>query len=187
MISMTTFIGSGVPPGNHRPGTREKAFFFLSGVVVSVPMTIFVESFSGYALLSALLIAPIVEEFAKAYPLFYRHGETERSIFTLGFLVGLGFGISEFFMYVLVYGAPIALRLPALLFHATNASIVAYGITKKRTLSFYLIAVSLHFSNNLFAGLGQVWFVGAIAATAGSYLLSWRLWRRTSERVFDFD
>ena len=181
MISMTTSVDSRAPPGNHRPGTREKLFFLLSGVVVSVPMTIFVESFSGYGLLSAVIIAPIVEEFAKAYPLFYRHGETERSIFTLGFLVGLGFGISEFFMYVVFFGAPIPIRLPALLFHATNASIVAYGIAKRRTLPFYLIAVFLHLSNNFFAGLGLLWFVGGVAATAGSYLLSWRLWRRTSE------
>lgn len=193
---MTNSLDDRVQLAIHRPGIREKAFFLVSGIVVSVPLTLFVQGLTDYVqsvifgaffaqLLSTVFVAPVIEEFAKAYPLFYRHGETERSIFTLGFLVGLGFGISEFFLYVLLFEVPIPLRLPALLFHATNASITAYGIAKKRTLHFYLIAVFLHLSNNLFAGLGLLWFIGGVAATAGSYLLSWRLWRMTSEKVLD--
>jgi len=193
---MTDSLDTRMQLAVHRPGNREKAFFLVSGIVVSVPLTLFVSNLTDYAqsfvfgaffaqLLSSVLIAPVIEEFAKAYPLFYRHGETERSIFTLGFLVGLGFGISEFFLYVLLLQAPIPIRLPALLFHATNASITAYGIARKRTLSFYLLAVFLHLSNNLFAELGLLWFIGGVAATVASYLISWRLWRRTSETLLD--
>jgi len=69
-------------------------------------MTLLFESFAGnlVAILpvfiaeSVLIVvfAPIIEEFAKAYHLFYRRGETGKSIFILEFLVGLGFGISKF-------------------------------------------------------------------------------------------
>jgi RsiW-degrading membrane proteinase PrsW (M82 family) len=182
IITATTF---------HRPGLREKLFFLVSGMIMSIPFTLFVERLSAYflsirllefyaATFSTAIIAPVVEEFAKAYPLFYRHGETEKSLFTLGFLVGLGFGFIEFLIYIFVYAAPVLIRLPALLFHATNTSITAYGISTRRTARFYLVAVFLHSLNNFSAQLGLFWFVGGVAAIAGSYLLSWRLHRKTS-------
>jgi len=176
----------------HRPRLREKLFFLISGIIISIPFTLLVERLSNYflsirlpefyaSMFSAAILVPLVEEFAKAYPLFYRHSETEKSIFTLGFLVGLGFGLAEFLLYIFVYAAPILIRLPAIFFHATNTSITAYGIAKKRTLWFYLVAAFLHFINNFSAQFGLFWFIGGVAATAASYFLSWRLYRRTSE------
>lgn len=157
---------------------------------MSVPITLFIGRFTDslcvvlpifYAMLcSTAISAPLIEEFAKAYPLFHRHGETEKSIFILGFLVGLGFGISEFFLYVLIYGVPILFRLPGIFFHAASTSITAYGIAAKRPARFYLIAVALHFSNNFSALFGPFWFIGGIAAIAITYFLSWRLYRKTS-------
>jgi RsiW-degrading membrane proteinase PrsW (M82 family) len=98
------------------------------------------------------ILAPIIEEFGKAYPLFYRHGETKKSVMTLGCLVGLGFGIIEFLEYVLIYGIPvILLRLPGIFFHPASTSIVAYGIANKKSSLFYLVAVALHFSYNIAA------------------------------------
>jgi len=177
----------------HRPGLREKVFFLVSGIVVSVPLTLFVSGFSDslcvlmpilYAnVCSIAIVAPLVEEFAKAYPLFYRHGETQRSIFTLGFLVGLGFGISEFLVYVLTLGAPVYVRLSGILFHATSTSITAYGIGTKRTVWFYLVAVALHFSNNFAALFGLPWALVGPAVVVLAFLLSWRLYRRTSEMI----
>ena len=82
-------------------------------------------------LCSTAIAAPFIEEFTKDYPLFYRHGESERSIFTLGFLVGLGFGVSEFFVYVLALGVLILIKVPGIFFHAASTSISAYGIAKK--------------------------------------------------------
>ena len=90
----------------HRPSLEEKLFFLSSGVITSVPLTLFVGTFTDslcvvlpltYATIcSVAIFTPFIEEFAKAYPLFYRHGETERSLFSLGFLVGLGFGLKQF-------------------------------------------------------------------------------------------
>jgi RsiW-degrading membrane proteinase PrsW (M82 family) len=180
----------------HRPGLGEKLFFLISGAIMSVPFTILVESLANdlvsagisetffAQVLSIAIIAPFVEEFAKVYPLFYRHGETERSIFILGFLVGLGFGFVEFLLYIFVYGADVIPRLLPLIFHATNASIVAYGIATRRTVQFYLIAVFLHFLNNLSAIAGTFWSIGVIAANLTSYYLSWGLYYRTSDMRF---
>ncbi len=179
----------------HRPNVKERLFFFISGTIISVPLTLFIGRFTDslcvvlpifYAMLcSTAIFTPFIEEFAKAYPLFYRHGETERSIFTLGFLVGLGFGFSEFLVYVLVLGAPISFRLPGIFFHAASTSITAYGIVTKRPLWFYLIAVALHFSNNFFALFGLFWFIGGVAAIMITYFLSWRFFRKTSEKIID--
>ncbi|VVB88670.1 Protease prsW family protein [uncultured archaeon] len=141
----------------HKPGLNEKTFFILSGIIVSIPITFFVNIFSSHLcfllpvfyaeICAAAIFAPFIEEFSKAYPLFYRHGETERSIFTLGFLVGLGFGITEFFFYVFG-GAPVFIRFPLIFFHAASTSITAYGIARNQAMPFYLLAVALHFLYN---------------------------------------
>ena len=94
----------------HKPRIRELLFFLLSGAVVSVPLTLFIEQnfanplITGFStfditIISVAIFAPFVEEFAKVFPLFYRHGETQRSIFTLALFVGIGFGIVEFITY----------------------------------------------------------------------------------------
>ncbi|MCK5562677.1 hypothetical protein KAI30_00770 [Candidatus Bathyarchaeota archaeon] len=183
----------------HKPDLNEKIFFFLSGLLVSVPMTLFFAEFSDtlcvvmpilYAqICSVVIFTPFIEEFSKVFPLFYRHGETERSIVYLGILVGLGFGLTEFFLYVFTLGAPVLVRLPGIVFHASSASISAYGIAKKRPLPFYLIAVALHLANNLFAvvsGLWRVdvlWLVAWLAIFITTYLTAWHLYRRTSDNI----
>ena len=70
---------------------------------------------------------------------------------TLGVLIGLGFGISEFFLYVVFLHVPPIVRIPGVIFHASSASITAYGIAKKNPLPYYLISVALHAANNFFA------------------------------------
>lgn len=175
----------------HTPDFREQLFFFLSGIIISVPFTLFAGIFSRALcvimavffaeICSVTIFTPLIEEFAKAYPLFYRHGETERSLFSLGFLVGLGFGISEFFLYVLALGAPVSLRLPGLFFHAASTAITTYGIANQRSKRFYLIAVALHALYNFSALLGFFWFIGGIMAVLIAYVLAWRLFRKTSE------
>jgi RsiW-degrading membrane proteinase PrsW (M82 family) len=181
----------------HKPDLQEKVFFFISGIIISVPLTLYIGMFTNYlctvspislfyaTICTTAIFTPLIEEFAKAYPLFYRHGETERSIFTLGFLVGLGFGISEFFLYVLALDVAVPIRLPGLFFHAASTSITAYGIATKRPAPFYLVAVILHFSNNFSALFGTAWFVGGIGAVAIAYFLSWYLYHKTSERFVD--
>ena len=180
----------------HRPMLKEKLFFLLSGAIVSVPLTLFISLLSGYlfpsmpliyaTILSVAVLAPLIEEFSKAYPLFYRHGETERSLFVLGFLVGIGFGIIEFIEYVAFFGEPVILRLPGILFHASTTSIMAFGIGKKRPTVFYLVAVSLHLLNNLLAVLGPIWYVGGPVVIGLTYFLSWYLYNKTVERMIPY-
>ena len=131
---------------------------------------------------STAILTPLVEEFAKVYPLFYRHGETERSIFNLGFLVGFGFGITEFFLYTFLLGVPFYLRLFGILFHASSTSIAAYGTAKKRIIPFYLLAVALHFANNFIAVIGSLNYL-LVIINVGTYYLSYYLYRGTSEKI----
>lgn len=171
-------------------------FFLGSGVIVSIPMALFFEPSAAFlnnflhnefeaGLLAIAVLAPIVEEFAKAYPLFYRHGESQKSLFTLGFLVGLGFGITEFFAYVILVGVPWYVRLPGIVFHAALTSIIAFGIAAKHSAPFYLVAVFFHSSVNFLAYLEEpVLLYALVLATAFS--LSFLLYSKASEQMIDY-
>ena len=167
----------------HKPSMRELVFFFLSGILVSVPMALFFSNTYQYfpILISTAFLAPFVEELAKVFPLFYRHGETERSIVTLGALTGLGFGISEFFLYVFYLHVPPIARVPGVIFHASSTSISAYGVAKKKPVPYYLISVALHATNNFFAltsiSLGV--FVELLVVVV-AYLLAWQFYHKAS-------
>ena len=167
----------------HKPSTKELVFFFISGILVSVPMALFFSNVYPYVsvFVSTALIAPFVEELAKVFPLFYRHGETERSIVTLGVLIGLGFGISEFLLYVVFLGVPPIARVPGVIFHAASAAITAYGIAKKNPLPYYLISVSMHAANNFFAltAIGAGVYVELLVVII-AYLLAYRLYHMAS-------
>ena len=178
----------------HRPSLQEKLFFLLSGILTSVPLTLFVGTFTDslcvalpifYAqVCSVALFTPFVEEFAKAFPLFYRHCETTRSLFTLGFIVGLGFGFTEFLLYVFALDQSIFVRLPAIFFHAASTSITAYGIGTNRPWLFYLVAVGLHFAINFAAFFPfSLWLLVGPTTLSVTYLLSWYLYKRTSESL----
>ena len=133
---------------------------------------------------SLVIFAPFIEEFAKVFPLLYRHGETERSISDLGILVGLGFGVTEFILYVFTLGTPFISRVPGVIFHASSASITAYGIAKKKPIPFYLIAVAFHLANNFFALFSNsFWYIAGLPVLITTYLLAWYLYRRTSETI----
>jgi len=179
----------------HRPSLVEKLFFLFSGIVVSIPIAFFFEPTTGFLknyfpgfeaeVLAIAVFAPIIEEFAKAYPLFYRHGESQRSIMMLGFLVGVGFGITEFFEYVVIIGVPILVRLPGIFFHGATAATIAYGIATKRPAAFYLISVLLHCSINLIAIYGLSGLPYALVLTI-TYVLPITLYRKTSERIIPY-
>ena len=180
---------------SHKPSLGEMLFFLGSGAIVSIPMALFFEPSADFLsnyfpplqaeILAVAVLAPIVEEFAKAYPLFYRHGESQKSLFSLGFLVGLGFGVTEFFAYVLLLGVPFWLRLPGILFHADLTSIVAYGIGARRSGLFFLVAVFFHFSVNFLAIMEYPTLLYALAL-GGAYSLCFILYTITSERMIDY-
>jgi RsiW-degrading membrane proteinase PrsW (M82 family) len=177
----------------HKPDASETLFFFLCGVITSVPLTIFIAQYAnsfliGFDPFSATLIStavfsPFIEEFSKAFPLFYRHGETERSIVNLALCVGLGFGIVELLTYVAALGASVFDRLPGLFFHPASTSITAYGIATKRPLPFYLAAVALHFSNNFLVLINPFSVLSSIVIVAITVFTSWQLHNKTKEKI----
>jgi RsiW-degrading membrane proteinase PrsW (M82 family) len=178
----------------HKPSVNELLFFFISGIIVSVPFTLFFSQFANLltvglttfsaTLVSTVIVAPFVEEFAKVLPLFYRHGETERSIVTLAILLGLGFGITEAFLYVSVLGVPFVARIPGLIFHPSSAAITAYGITQKRPLPYYLLAVGLHLVNNLLVALAipVLGNIIAIIVIVSVFIIAWQLYHKASPK-----
>src|SRR3990170_2281178 len=177
----------------HRPNTSEMLFFFSCGVIMSVPITLFIvqlinplttglDQFTA-TLISTAFISPFVEEFSKVFPLFYRHGETQRSIFNLALMVGLGFGIVEMITYTVVLGVPWYFRLPGLLFHPASTSIAAYGIATKRPIPFYLLAVGLHFANNFLALTNPFPISASILIVGFTVLASWKFHARTQEKI----
>ncbi|MCW4004269.1 MAG: PrsW family glutamic-type intramembrane protease [Candidatus Bathyarchaeota archaeon] len=168
----------------HKPGIKELIFFFSSGILVSIPFTFFFSQIYVYfpAFISIVIFAPLIEELAKVFPLFYRHGETERSIVTLGLLIGLGFGIAEFVLYVFFLDTPFIARIPGIVFHTSSTAITAFGIAKKNFLPYYFIAVLLHLANNLFAVIDipfSLFVVLLVIITA--YYLAWRYYHQASK------
>ncbi len=171
----------------HKPNSKEYAFFLISGVIVSIPFALFLENFypaGASTFLLVVVLAPFIEEFAKVLPLFYRHGETQRSIVTLGVLTGIGFGIAELVEYVVLADVPIIARVPGIIFHGSSAAITAYGIAKKNPLPYYLLAVLLHVANNFFAVSGDIFLaIGEIAVLVAVYALAWNYWHKAKPDV----
>ena len=179
----------------HRPSIGELLFFLLSGAILSVPLTLFISQFAGSLLgglspfdarlISVAVFAPLIEEFAKIFPLFYRHGETQRSIFNLALFAGLGFGIVEFLTYVFGLGADQIGRLPGLFFHPASTAISAYGIATKRPFPFYMVAVALHFSNNFLAATNPFLVSSSVIVVVITILAAFQLYGRTREKFID--
>ena len=168
----------------HKPSLKELTFFFSLGVLVSIPFTLFFAQFYPYfpSALALIILAPFIEEIVKVFPLFYRHGETERSIVKLGILIGLGFGVSELVLYVAFLDAPLIVRISGVIFHASSAAVTAYGIAKKNPLPYYLLSVVLHATNNFFAYESELTsglFIDLIVLIA-AYFLAWRFYNRAS-------
>ena len=177
----------------HKPDLDEKVFFFGMGVTISVPLTLFVYQYTDLLLIgfdsfliaffSRVIFAPFVEEFTKSYPLFYRHGETERAIFDLSLIVGLGFGIVEFLTYIYVLNVPLIFRIPGILFHPASTAIIGYGIAKKRPLPCYLIAVMLHLANNYISLTDPNPLIGSTLVVSITVFIAWWLRNKTKDNV----
>ena len=176
----------------HKPKTTEMLFFFSCGIIMSVPITLFITSLADpllvgvgdfATLISVAIFAPFIEEFSKIFPLYYRHGETQRSVMQLALAVGLGFGVVEMITYGAVYGVEILpFRLLGLLFHPASTSIAAYGIVTKRPLPYYALAVALHFTNNFLSLTNPLTIISpSIIIVAVTLWISWSLRRKTKE------
>jgi len=188
-------MGESAPPRQcvipiHRPDKRELAFFLITGIVVSFPFAFFYETFSLlFVFVSLVILAPFIEELAKVFPLFYRHGETERTYVTLAALIGLGFGISEFVEYVFLFHVFFLYRIPGLVFHPSTAAITGFGLAKKKAGPYYALAVTLHALNNLFAYIllyvnpvfAQAIYFADLLVLIVAYLSGWRCYRQSSQ------
>ena len=180
----------------HRPKTIEMLFFLSCGIIMSIPTTAFVYSLvdpllTNFTQLTATLLlyvffAPFIEEFSKIFPLYYRHGETQRSILNLAIMVGLGFAIVELLEYVFLLGVPVVFRLPGLFFHSSTTAIAAYGIATKRPASFYLLAVALHFSYNFLALINSFPFTPAYIIVGLAVGLAYTFYGRTKEKAIQY-
>ena len=185
--------GVSIPRAIHGLGLRKKLFFFISGIIVSIPFTVYTKTLINHLrvmmpilyprIYSTAIFTPFLEEFAKAYPLLYRREDNERSIFTLGLLVGFGFGIAELLIYVLRFNVPVCIRLTGVLFHAANTSITAYGIAKKRPWP-YLISVILHILNNLSAIYDLSFIMAGYPILIATSSIAWYLHRKASPMSF---
>jgi RsiW-degrading membrane proteinase PrsW (M82 family) len=179
------------PRAIHGLDLKKISFFLLSGMIVSIPFVFYTKTMfnrlcytmpTSYArLISTAILTPFMEELAKAYPLMYRQGETKRSIFRHGAIVGLGFGVAEALIYVFMLGVPMAVRLPGILFHTFTAPITAYGIAKKRPLPPYLLAVTLHFLNNLSAIYNQLFLTTGYPILITTITITWYLNGKTCD------
>jgi len=183
------------PRAIHGLNLKKRSFFLLSGMIVCIPFVFYTKTMfnrlcftmpTSYArLISAAIFTPFMEELAKAYPLMYRQGEAERSIFLQGAIVGLGFGVAEALIYIFMLGAPMAIRLPGVLFHTLTAPITAYGIAKNRPLPPYLLAVTLHFLNNLSAILDLLWLITGYPILITTFTIAWYLYGRSCDSKTD--
>jgi len=178
----------------HKPSAWEMLFFFISGAIISVPFAYVFENilpssipasipYPYDAVLAIGIIAPLVEEFGKGYPLFYRHGETKKSLMNLGFLVGLGFGLIELLEYVLLLNIPVLVRLPGLIFHAFTTSILAHGIANKKPLTFYALAVLLHFTWNMGAIFDSTGLLSITAFLLAGYIFLYLYQKTPQEQI----
>jgi hypothetical protein len=192
---MSTVEQSHVRIPLHRPSAGELLFFFISGAIVSVPFALVFETLASALpvsiswpyneVLAVAIIGPLVEEFGKGYPLFYRHGETKKSLMNLGFLVGLGFGFTELLEYVLILNVSVFVRVPFLFFHAFTTSILAYGVANKRPVAFYLLAVFLHFANNMVAIFDTSGFLVLMPFLLTGYVFFY-LYRKTPQEQIPY-
>jgi RsiW-degrading membrane proteinase PrsW (M82 family) len=179
----------------HRPNRLEVTTFFAQGLLMSIPMAIYFEGFFANHItqiapflplpeVMAILLAPFIEEFAKVFPLFARHGETARTIVLLGFITGLGFGFAEFLIYVFQYGAPVGERILQIFDHASYTLISSYGLVSRRFIPFFLLAVAFHASFNLLVEQGFL-VVVAVASAGIAILLAWNLYNRAKDTLVD--
>ena len=79
-------------------------------------------------------------------------------------------------------GVPPIVRVPGIIFHASSAAIIAYGIAKKNPMPYYLVAVALHIANNIFALTGDILSVFAeLLVLITVYMLAYRYYQQASK------
>lgn len=158
------------------------------GVIIALALILLIDyslgaELAGWSLLSLVVVAPVIEELAKALGLGLvrnRIREMEDGI-VYGAAIGLGFGATENLLYGLralqesgIEDAAITIGfrvLSSVLLHAGSTALVGYGYARMRlrgqglgiVLPYYLMAVLQHALYNYLVGPQLLWsFVAAI-------------------------
>jgi RsiW-degrading membrane proteinase PrsW (M82 family) len=157
---------------------------FLYSTVVR-EYQLFVREPTILTFLAIIVVAPFIEEFAKVLVVrnFSRYIWRPRNGLIFGAACGLGFAATENFLYestVLFEEGLIAFLVLAFvrsisssLMHAASTSVSGYGVARAKSYGvhwwpYYLIAVLMHASFNLFASLGE-FFSGELGAATSVY------------------
>lgn len=142
---------------------------FILEVLLEIPLAISLQNSSLFSLVTAVLIAPIVEEFTK--PLAFRLRSVKTQINELedgliyGAIAGLGFSATENLLYgwnsltegLFAFLLLIAIRsFGACLLHASATALTGYGYGKTilghtsfiRVIPYFLLAIIVHSSYN---------------------------------------
>ena len=174
----------------YRGSFQTYSWFFLQGLIGSAFLTIIFENFASGLLLdilepqiakfiSIVILAPLIEEYFKIYPLFRRRSGDPRTLILFGFSIGLGFGVAEFLIYVFMVNIPVLIRLPGLLFHGASTVIATMGIIKGDLAKYYTVAVIVHAAINFLAQLGTVYIIGGLGTVLFTYVLAYKFYRST--------
>jgi RsiW-degrading membrane proteinase PrsW (M82 family) len=148
----------------------ELVMVYVYGEVLAREYVLFSENPSLETLVVACVIAPVVEEAAKAYGVMRRSemlSDVEGGL-VLGAAGGLGFAATENLLYeasalqegVIVFVVLAFVRsISCSLLHASASAVSGYGIAKKElgagisALPYYLLAVGMHALFNLLASI----------------------------------
>jgi RsiW-degrading membrane proteinase PrsW (M82 family) len=162
----------------------------LAMALLSLPIVreydLFAKNPSAMTFVMAVVVAPFFEEFAKLFGLLRTSGfiDHPRSGLVFGAAVGLGFAATENMLYegsALLGGGVVLFLTTALvrsfssaLMHGSATSMSGYGLARsmfggKSWVPYYLLAVLMHATFNLFASFGGLFEseLGSIADLVG--------------------
>lgn len=153
------------------------------GVAVAIILGLWIDgSIGGSLAIAAIVVAPLVEEMAKAlgFGFVRRHVDELEDGLVYGLAVGLGFAATETFLYGLLeltdssvagaVGVVVTRNFSSMLLHAGSSAILGFGYAAVRLrngawldlIPYYLLAVALHALYNLLV-LSETW-LGFVAA-----------------------
>ena len=160
----------------------------IGSIIFQIPLNVFLQAFSGdsseelFNLAGAVITAPVVEEFTKGifivFMAYYRRFDGIADGVVYGAAVGLGFGMTENFLYFTTYGTTpeswlwlviIRTLFSAVMHMMSQATFGAFvGAAKFKPAVFklllipagFLLAVFLHFAWNFSVSFEETTFLG---------------------------
>jgi len=183
-------------------------FTFIWGAIVATTFSLVLETIVSDYIVSffilAVVVAPIVEEFAKPLGIYFIRKEIDEIEDGLiyGAVAGLGFAATENLIYGVRFWDDGLIVLISLfyirtigssLLHASATSLTGYGysakIIKKQSflsiLPFFLLAIAAHSLFNLFAFSAQTinQIIGVVIAVL--FAVTLLIWIRKKIKIFD--